>query len=142
MTRAADVPAEARVQRLLKEYLSECDDSGKRPSVLALATRLGLSNTTFRRHFPQQAKEISAARSSREPPAAAQAQPGRCEILVARNARLRRANQTLTGNLRLAAAQIQRLSIENARLREALESSSNVSRIGQPSKQRRTTTRS
>ena len=142
MSRPADIPAEELVRRVLEEYLAGCRDNGKRPSVLALARTLGMSNTTFRRHFPQQAKEISAARSSREPPAAAQAQPGRYEILVARNARLRRANQTLTGNLRLAAAQIQRLSIENARLREALESSSNVSRIGQPSKQRRTTTRS
>ena len=118
------------MQRLLKEHLSECDDSGKRPSVLALAARLGMSNTTFRRHFPQQAKEISAARSGCEPSTAGRAQPGRYEILVARNAKLRRANRILTGNLRLAAAQVQRLSIENARLREALESSSNVSRIG------------
>lgn len=137
MTRPADIPAEARVQRILEEYLSECDDSGKRPSVLALATRLGMSNTTFRRHFPQQTKEISAARSSLEPSAAAETRPSRYEILVARNARLRRANQTLTGSLRLAAAQIQRLGIENARLREALETSSNVSRIDQPGKQRR-----
>jgi AraC-like DNA-binding protein len=137
MTRPADIPAEARVQRVLEEYLSECHDNGKRPSVLALATRLGMSNTTFRRHFPQQTKEICAARSSREPSARAETRPSRYEILAARNARLRRANQTLTGNLRLAAAQIQCLGIENARLREALETSSNVSRIGQPGKQRR-----
>lgn len=135
MTRPADILAEAHVQRLLKEYLSECDDSGKRPSVLGLATRLGLSNTTFRRHFPQQAQDVSAARSSREPPAAAQGLPSRYETLAARNARLRRANRALTGNLRLAAAQIQHLGMENDRLRDALESSSNVSRIDQPSKQ-------
>jgi hypothetical protein len=34
------------------------------------------------------------------------------------------------GNLKLAAAQIQRLGAENARLREALEASSNITRIG------------
>lgn len=51
---------------------------------------------------------------------------------VARNVRLRRANRTLTGNLRLAAAQVQRLGIENARLREALEVSSNITRIDRP----------
>jgi hypothetical protein len=129
VTRPADIPAEARVRRILDQYLSECHDGGKPPSVLALATKVGMSNTTFRRHFPQQAKEISEARSSRKPSAGAETRPSPYEILVGRNARLRRANRTLTGNLRLAAAQIQRLGIENARLREALEASSNVTRI-------------
>jgi hypothetical protein len=116
----------------MDQYLSECHDNGKRPSVLALARTLGMSNTTFRRHFPQHAKEISEARFRREPPAGPEQRPGPYEILVARNARLRRANQGLTGNLRLAAAQIQRPGIENARLREALEASSNITHIGRP----------
>ena len=95
-----------------------------------------MSNTTFRRHFPRQAGEIAEARCRREPPAGEQTRPGPYEILVARNARLRRANRTLTGNLRLAAAQIQRLGIENARLREALEASSGITRIGLPGSSR------
>ena len=132
MSRPADIPAEARVRRILDQYLTECHDNGKRPSVLALATRLGMTNTTFRRHFPQQAKEISGARSSREPSVGARTRPSPCEILVARNALLRRANRILTGNLRLAAAQIQRLGMENARLREALEANSNITHIGRP----------
>jgi AraC-like DNA-binding protein len=132
VTQSADIPAEARVRRVLDQYLIECHDNGKRPSVLALATRLGMSNTTFRRHFPEQAKEISGARSSTGSRTVAETRPSPHEILVARNARLRRANHTLTSNLRLAAAQIQRLGMENARLREALEASSNVTRIGQP----------
>jgi hypothetical protein len=132
VTRPADVPAEARVHCVLNEYLSECHGNGKRPSVLALAARLGMSNTTFRRHFPEQAKEISEARSTPEPRAGAETRPSPHEVLVARNARLRRANHTLTGNLRLAAAQVQRLGIENARLREALEASSNITRIDRP----------
>jgi hypothetical protein len=45
-------------------------------------------------------------------------------------------SHTLTGNLRLAAAQIQRLGIENARLREALEASSNITRIGRQASSR------
>ena len=132
MTRSADIPAEACVRRVREEYLAECRDNGKRPSVLALAGRLGLSNTTFRRHFPQQAKEISEARTRREPSADADTRPGPYEVLAARNARLRRANRTLTGNLRLAAAQIQRLGIENAQLREALEANSNITHISRP----------
>ncbi len=106
MSRPADIPAEARVRRVLDQYLTECHDNGKRPSVLTLATRLGMRNTTFRRHFPEQAREISALRSGTESPAVAETRPGPYEILIARNARLRRANRTLTGNLRLAAAQI------------------------------------
>jgi hypothetical protein len=129
VTRPADIPAEARVRRVLDQYLTECHDNGKRPSVLALAARIGMTNTTFRRHFPQHAKEISEARSTPEPQAVAEMQPSPHDVLVARNARLRRANHTLTGNLRLAAAQIQRLGMENARLREALEASSNITRI-------------
>ncbi|HEY5985674.1 MAG TPA: hypothetical protein VIV12_04720 [Streptosporangiaceae bacterium] len=132
MTRPADIPAEARVRRVLDKHLAECHDNGKRPSVLALATRLGMTNTTFRRHFPQQTKEISEARSNPEPQAGAKTQPSPHDVLAARNARLRRANHTLTGNLRLAAAQVQRLGMENARLREALEASSNITHIDRP----------
>lgn len=132
MTRPAGIPAEAHVRRVLEQYLTECHDNSKRPSVLALVTKLGMSNTTFRRHFPEQAREISETRSSTGSSTVAETRPGPHEVLVARNARLRRANHTLTSNLRLAAAQIQRLGMENARLREALEASSNVTRIGQP----------
>jgi hypothetical protein len=134
MSRPADIPAEARVRQVLDQYLSQCHDNGKRPSVLGLAARIGLNNTTLRRHFPQHVKEISQVRSRCEPSADAETPPGRYEALVARNARLRRANQALTGNLKLAAAQIQHLGVENTRLRQALEASSNVSRIGQPGK--------
>ncbi len=134
MTRPAAIPAGARVRRVLDQYLTECHDNGKRPSVLALARTLGMTNTTFRRHLPQHAKEIPAeARSGTEPlVGGAEKPPSRYDVLIARNARLRRANQTLTGNLRLAGAQIQRLGIENARLREALEVGSNITRIGGP----------
>jgi hypothetical protein len=132
MTRPADIPAEGRVRRVLDQYLTECHDNGKRPSVLALAAKLGMTNTTFRRHFPEQAKEISEARFHPEPRAEAQKRPSPYEALAARNAKLRRANRILTGNLRLAAAQIQRLGMENARLREALEASSNITHIGRP----------
>jgi hypothetical protein len=59
-----------------------------------------MSNVTFRRHFPQHAGEISKARSGPEPTARAGTRPSPYEILAARNARLRRTNHTLTGNLR------------------------------------------
>ncbi|MFI1949469.1 hypothetical protein [Streptomyces virginiae] len=89
------------------------------------ATKLGLSNTTFRRHFPDLAKEISTIRSNPEPTATEERHPSPYEILAARNAKLRRTNRSLTENLRFAAAQIQHLAVDNARLREGLEASSN-----------------
>jgi hypothetical protein len=137
MSRAADVPTEARARRVMDQYMAECTDNGTRPSVLTLATKLGLSNTTFRRHFPDLSKEISTIRSNPEPTAAAEKHPSPYEILAARNAKLRRSNRSLTENLRFAAAQIQHLAVDNARLREALEDSSKVTRIDQPHRGRR-----
>ncbi|MER7673574.1 hypothetical protein ABTY61_34640 [Kitasatospora sp. NPDC096128] len=130
MSRPANVPAEAHVRRVLDLYINECHDNGTRPGVLApLAAEFDLSNTTFRRHFPDLAKEISTARTNPEPRADAVKRSSPYEVLPARNAKLRRANRSLPENLQLAAAQIQRLAMDNARLRETLEASSNVTRI-------------
>jgi predicted ArsR family transcriptional regulator len=128
VTRPTNIPAEARVRQDLDQYLNECQDNGKRPSVLALAASLGLSNTTFRRHFPDLANQISTLRSpDSQPRAGTPSSP--YEVLVARNARLRRANRSLAENLQFAAAQIQRLGLDNARLRQAVEASNNIARI-------------
>ncbi|MEV5778255.1 hypothetical protein AB0L49_44825 [Streptomyces antimycoticus] len=129
MSRPADIPSEAHVRRVLDQYVNECHDNGTRPSVLALAAKFDLSNTTFRRHFPDLAKEISTARTNPEPRTDAEKRPSPYEVLAARNVKLRRANRSLTENLQFAAAQIQRLAVDNACLREALEASSNVTRI-------------
>ncbi|GAA3352417.1 hypothetical protein GCM10017744_001300 [Streptomyces antimycoticus] len=75
------------------------------------------------------AKEISTARTNPEPRTDAEKRPSPYEVLAARNVKLRRANRSLTENLQFAAAQIQRLAVDNACLREALEASSNVTRI-------------
>jgi hypothetical protein len=136
MSGPAAIPAEAHVRRVLDQYLTECHDNGTRPSVLTLAAKLDLSNTTFRRHFPDLAKDVAAARSNPKR-RDTQDKPSPYEILVARNAKLRRANRTLTENLRFAAAQIQRLAVDNARLREAVETAANVTRIDRPGRERR-----
>ncbi len=136
MSRPADIPAEAHVRRVLDQYVNECHDNGTRPSVLALAAKFDLSNTTFRRHFPDLAKEVSTARSRPTPHPRAETRPSPYEVLAARNAKLRRANRSLGENLQFAAAQIQHLAVDNARLREALEAASNVTRIGSPGRPR------
>ncbi|WP_034087300.1 hypothetical protein [Streptacidiphilus albus] len=133
MSRPADVPAEPHVRRVLDQYVNECHDNGTRPSVLALAAKFDLSNTTFRRHFPDLAKEVSAARSRPSPCPTAEMRPSPYEVLAARNAKLRRANRMLNENLQFAAAQIQRLAVDNARLREALEAISDVTHINRAS---------
>ncbi|MFF5297890.1 hypothetical protein ACFY5F_00860 [Streptomyces sp. NPDC013161] len=126
MTRAvADLP-EALVRKRLSEMLDTCRQTNTRPSVLTLARRLGLTNTTFRRRFPDIAQEIGALRSA---PAATPGGPSEQDRLVARNAKLRRRNRELADDLALAIAQIQHLALTNERLHGALESASKVTNI-------------
>lgn len=118
---------EPLVRKRLDEMLLTCENEGTRPSVLRLARSLGLSNTTFRRQYPEIAQEISGRRSA--PPAATTSEPSAYDKLVARNAKLRRRNQELTEQLKLAAAQIQHLALTGARLQEALEAQSKITHI-------------
>lgn len=52
--------------------------------------------------------------------------PSRYDELVARNAKLKRRNRELNDHLTLAAAHIQRITLENQRLRQGLESATGV----------------
>lgn len=70
MPRRVDSPSETRVRAALEELSQRADDNGTPPSVLALASKFGMSNTTFRRHFP----DIAALRSAPPTPGA---QPNR-----------------------------------------------------------------
>lgn len=91
-------------------------ETGRRPSVLALATRVGLANTTFRRNYPDICTELAAIART---PTGATAVDAYSKV-QADNARLRRTNRDLAEQLELAIAAIQRLSIDNGRLRTAL----------------------
>ncbi|WP_331750430.1 MULTISPECIES: hypothetical protein [unclassified Streptomyces] len=91
-------------------------ETGRPPSVLALATRLGLANTTFRRNFPTVCAELSAVARSGDGGPAADAYT----TVKTDNARLRRENRDLKRELDLAIAATQRLSTDNDRLRTAL----------------------
>jgi len=119
---------ETTVRRHLEDLLQACQKNGTRPSVLALAARVGPGNTTFRRRFPEIADEIA---THRRPPAhtPALAGPSPYDTLVARNTKLRRSNKELTVQLKLAAAQIQYLAIRNDHLSRALEEHSAVTRL-------------
>ncbi|MFG2989292.1 hypothetical protein ACGFZK_08340 [Streptomyces sp. NPDC048257] len=92
-------------------------ETGRSPSVLALATRLGLANTTFRRNFPGICTELSGTPGTAGGTGGADAY----SKVKADNARLRRDNRDLAEQLELAIAAIQRLTIDNDCLRTALQ---------------------
>ncbi|MFE3989921.1 hypothetical protein ACFXPR_36065 [Nocardia tengchongensis] len=102
--------------------------TGKPPITLALAKHLDLPNTTFRRNFPDIATGLQRRRvqSEQEVPSAA----SKFELLAQENQALKTTHQDLTEHLELAAANIQRLTIENHQLRRALEAAGAVTRIG------------
>ncbi|MFH8585706.1 hypothetical protein ACH4GP_15020 [Streptomyces celluloflavus] len=124
-TRVSDLP-EALVRKRMAEMIETCRQTNTKPSVLKLARQLGLSNTTFRRRFPDIAQELGALRSAPADPADG---PTTHDRLIARNAKLRRRNQELTSDLALAIAQLQQLALTNERLRESLESASKITNI-------------
>ncbi|MFJ6986534.1 MULTISPECIES: hypothetical protein [unclassified Streptomyces] len=128
MSRRTDLPSPTHVAQVLDELLNTCRSTGRQPSVLDLARRFGLSNTTFRRNYPDAVSKITAARSPQNQPAAS-AGPSPNGRLAARNAKLRRSNRELTATLKLAIAQIHRLSTENHRLRAELEAVTGVTRL-------------
>lgn len=130
--RVPDLP-EALVRKHLQEVLESCRESNTAPSVLMLARRLGLTNTTLRRRYPEIAREIADHRAA---PTTLRSGPTEHDRLVARNAKLRRCNRELTAQLALAAAQVQHLALANKRLTEALEAQSNITRIDGRGRQR------
>jgi hypothetical protein len=123
--RVPDLP-EALVRKHLQEALESCRETNTAPSVLMLARRLGLTNTTFRRRYPEIAREIADHRAV---PTTLRSGPTEHDRLVARNAKLRRRNRELNTQLALAAAQIQHLALRVAKMQDALEIQARVSPI-------------
>ncbi|MER7466718.1 hypothetical protein [Streptomyces sp. NPDC097981] len=89
------LPSRTDVHAAIDSLTSE---TGRRPSVLALATRLGLANTTFRRNYPDICDELAAIARTPSGTTAADAY----STVQANNARLRRDNRDLAEQLELA----------------------------------------
>jgi hypothetical protein len=137
MSRKLDLPVRGQVLQVLADLASA---SGRPPSVVALARRLGLTNATFWRHYPDIAREVAAQRRaspSQSSDPDTYSRPG--DDLRAQIAQLREANQALTEQLDLAIASIQRLSIENHQLRQDLEAAAAVTHL--PNRRRGTPAR-
>lgn len=118
------LPAEQKV----RQQLTELVDLAHR-NVLALAREVGLSNTTFRRNYPEIVKELSEIR--RTPLTDVADSPAATEHarLVARNAKLRRANRELREQMGMATAGLARLTLDNHLLKEQLEKALQITRI-------------
>ncbi|GAA4442553.1 hypothetical protein [Phytohabitans houttuyneae] len=126
MTTRTPLPTTEAVAQAHAAMLAECTAQGTRPTVVELARRLGLTNPTFWRHFPDTARDVAAARRN---PGHGHERPGRLQRLEDENARLRHTNRELTTTLELAESVIQRLTTDNHRLRQELESINRVTRI-------------
>lgn len=119
---------EADVRSALNALREEASATGRRPSVLALARRLGMANTTLRRRFPAICIELATNPATGQ--AAHTAVDGTTlTSLRQENARLRRDNENLAANLEVAIANIQRLTLQTHDLTEALEHARGVVRL-------------
>ena len=127
MTRVSQLPTVEQVQHAKNMIIAEAAEVGERPSVLALARRVGLSNTTLRRHFPDAADDLSALRRTPVTPSAAE--PDGSANVQEQIARLRQDKADLATRLELAIASIQHLSLDNDRLRRTLEAANKVTNI-------------
>jgi AcrR family transcriptional regulator len=131
VSRRAELPAEQHVREVLAQMRAEAARGGPAPSVLALARRLGLSNTTFWRHYRDIATEIRHVAQADTAPADGPAlHLGRGAQLAAENARLRLERERLAGQVEAALGHLRRLAIDNARLRADLEQARGVISLG------------
>jgi transposase-like protein len=121
------LPADDDIHAARADMLAEASTAGRRPSVQALARRLGLTNATFWRHYPHIAREIADQR--RATPPAGTNPDNRVTQLEKQVADLRRTNRDLLDHLHLSIANIQRLSLDNHQLRQELEAATAVTRL-------------
>jgi AcrR family transcriptional regulator len=129
VSRRVDLPDDHAVRTTMTALLNEATAQGTTPTVVELAKRLGLTNSTFWRHFPDIANELRTTARTPNPDAPASPAARRFAELEQRNAELTRDNRQLTEHLDLAVVNLQRLTLDNHKLRRALEAASKVTRI-------------
>ncbi len=127
MTARSPMPSQQAVRDALADLRAEAETTGRHPSVLALAARVGLPNTTFRRRYPDICAELSAA--PQPPGSSTTTTTTAYEKLAHAHARLRQDHHALSEHLELAIANIQRLTLDNDALRSTLEATRSVSRL-------------
>lgn len=131
MSRRTELPAEQQVRAVLAQMRAEAAAGGPAPSVLALARRLSLSNTTFWRHYRDIATGIRhAAHADTALADGPSRHPTRSAELAAENARLRLERDHLAGQVEAALGHLRRLATDNARLRRDLEEARGITSLG------------
>ncbi|WP_378741281.1 hypothetical protein [Nocardia brasiliensis] len=113
------IPTEEFVRTQLDQMRQR---TGRTPSILALASRLGLSNTTFRRHFPALCAELRTRDRPSDPIPGVDAY----DRVRAENQKLTTRNRDLASDLELAITQIQRLTLDNDRLTRQLHATRTI----------------
>jgi hypothetical protein len=133
MTRQIDLPAEEHVRAVMARMLADADAGGARPTVLALARKLGLTNATFWRHYHDIAAEVRrhGAQVQQAIPAPDH-NPGQASELASQNAALRRERDHLASQLEAALSHLRRLTTDNAELRAQLETARVITSIARP----------
>lgn len=119
MTRPVPLPTETEITAVIEALKRE--DPSRPPAVVAVAARLGLSNATFWRRFPQLAQTLADTRRDALRDRARAPERALAELPVAELARLRNDKARLESEVRTAAAEVQRLTLENEALRAQLQ---------------------
>ncbi|WP_064445169.1 MULTISPECIES: hypothetical protein [Rhodococcus] len=134
MTQSGGLPTTAAVSVELTALLTESAERGVRPSVLGLARRLGIANTTLRRNFPETVDELSRQRRIYRSRPTPELPTSHINTVVLENMQLRTRNRELTEQIALASSQIQQLSLEAHQLRTELHHRTAVTTISTPRK--------
>ena len=126
MTRRVTLPSEATILAAVLELTQE---SAKGPTVSSVAAKVGLTNPTFWRHFPEIARDIVSERRHK----GGTKEATNDDLRTRKDAPARAETAALRSQLEIAVAHIQRLSIENAELRIALNEASKIYPLSRPS---------
>jgi AcrR family transcriptional regulator len=129
LSQKVELPSEERLAEAIAEVTSLAIEHGVRPTVASLARSVGLTNSTFWRHYPAQARAIAAAGRTHVQDALESNRVARPAASVDRVAALSAKNLRLKEHLSYATANIARLTLENHRLRLELESLAGVSHL-------------
>lgn len=132
MTRRVLLPSESEVRAVLAQLRKA--DGSRLVTALDLARQLGLSNSTFWRHFPEIAQEVADER--RISLRIAQTAPADSPRVGEPDGALRKENAKLRDQIELAVAHIQRLTIDNEALRDQLETQTNIVKLPRGGSQR------
>ncbi|MFF1613449.1 hypothetical protein ACFVYA_37255 [Amycolatopsis sp. NPDC058278] len=128
MTRHTGLPTVEDVRAALASLHADVETT-RAPTVLALAQRVGLANTTFRRNFPAIVVQMKGSSTTTHDARPADGGSSTGDSLAQQNTRLRHDNRELSEHLALATAEIQRLSLQFHGLRGELAAPRNVSAI-------------